>query len=576
MGCGACATVCPSGAMTYQYPAMPDLGARVRTLLATYARAGGRDAPILVHAADAREPIARLARRGRGLPARVDSARGAPRRVDRPRPVAGRARLGRQRACRCWSPATRRRRTSRRSPSRCASATRSRRRWATRATHFRLVDLADVAGRGTRRCGMRRPRSACASAATFAATTDKRATMAFALDHLAAHAPVPRTVIPLPPGAPWGRIDVDRDACTLCLACVGACPEGALLDHAEAPALRFIESKCVQCGLCESTCPERAIALVPQLDLPRGGARAARAQRGGDRRLHACGKPLGTAQDDRRHAGAPRRSRDVREARRARPPADVRRLPRQGDGRRRAGLASTSSRADASDGARRAKPDRRCRRRTNDGADAPMTSAPVALQYPAGRRRIAPVPTCTRWSRASSSRRPTPTLLATLGDRAELLPEDGSRRCPPPTTACSSGEPRHGRRRRGAGVHGALHRRREDREVNLHASHWRTGFMMDKPLADLRGDLAALGLERRDESSLLEDHLASLAEIDADADRRAARGARRRPLDVQRRFFECHDRRLGVRMLRCNNHLFACQLLPAGRRIRPNIPGDRT
>ena len=71
MGCGACATVCPSGAMSYAYPSVPDLGQRLRTLLATYAAAGGRDACILLHAEDGRAALASLARRGRGLPARV-------------------------------------------------------------------------------------------------------------------------------------------------------------------------------------------------------------------------------------------------------------------------------------------------------------------------------------------------------------------------------------------------------------------------------------------------------------------------------------------------------------------------
>ena len=71
MGCGACATVCPSGAMSYAYPSVPQLGQQIRTLLATYAKAGGRDACLLLHAEDGRAAIARLARRGRGLPARV-------------------------------------------------------------------------------------------------------------------------------------------------------------------------------------------------------------------------------------------------------------------------------------------------------------------------------------------------------------------------------------------------------------------------------------------------------------------------------------------------------------------------
>ena len=53
----------------------------------------------------------------------------------------------------------------------------------------------------------------------------------------------------------------------MCLACVGSCPEGALADNPEAPQLRFIESKCVQCGICEKTCPEQAITLVPRLNL---------------------------------------------------------------------------------------------------------------------------------------------------------------------------------------------------------------------------------------------------------------------------------------------------------------------
>src|SRR5262245_53578023 len=45
-GCGGCATVCPSGAMSYAYPRATDIGARVKTALATYRGAGGKDACI--------------------------------------------------------------------------------------------------------------------------------------------------------------------------------------------------------------------------------------------------------------------------------------------------------------------------------------------------------------------------------------------------------------------------------------------------------------------------------------------------------------------------------------------------
>ncbi|MFO1283186.1 MAG: molecular chaperone TorD family protein [Burkholderiales bacterium] len=76
-------------------------------------------------------------------------------------------------------------------------------------------------------------------------------------------------------------------------------------------------------------------------------------------------------------------------------------------------------------------------------------------------------------------------------------------------------------------------------EVNLHGSHWRSGFMMDRPLAELRADLAALGISRQERSTLLEDHLAALAETM----RLLIAGAPGRPpapLAVQRRIFETH------------------------------------
>jgi TorA maturation chaperone TorD len=49
-------------------------------------------------------------------------------------------------------------------------------------------------------------------------------------------------------------------------------------------------------------------------------------------------------------------------------------------------------------------------------------------------------------------------------------------------------------------------------DVNLHASHWIAGAMLDRPLADLRGELATLGLGRRSDVIMLEDHLSALLE----------------------------------------------------------------
>ena len=68
-----------------------------------------------------------------------------------------------------------------------------------------------------------------------------------------------------PAGRRSARSQVNKDKCTLCLSCVGACPASALQDNPQLPQLRFIEKNCVQCGLCATTCPEDAITLQPRL-----------------------------------------------------------------------------------------------------------------------------------------------------------------------------------------------------------------------------------------------------------------------------------------------------------------------
>ena len=99
-----------------------------------------------------------------------------------------------------------------------------------------------------------------------------RATLDLALDHLLAQAPRVTDVVPLPATAsPWGSLAIDTERCTMCLSCVGACPEAALADNPDKPQLRFIEKNCVQCGLCASTCPEQAITLEPRLWLSDAG-----------------------------------------------------------------------------------------------------------------------------------------------------------------------------------------------------------------------------------------------------------------------------------------------------------------
>jgi TorA maturation chaperone TorD len=50
-------------------------------------------------------------------------------------------------------------------------------------------------------------------------------------------------------------------------------------------------------------------------------------------------------------------------------------------------------------------------------------------------------------------------------------------------------------------------------EVILYGSYYLSGFMMEKPLAELRADLAKLGLQRAETVTESEDHIATLCEV---------------------------------------------------------------
>ncbi|MCU0973750.1 MAG: molecular chaperone TorD family protein [Burkholderiales bacterium] len=49
--------------------------------------------------------------------------------------------------------------------------------------------------------------------------------------------------------------------------------------------------------------------------------------------------------------------------------------------------------------------------------------------------------------------------------------------------------------------------------VMLYGSHYLTGYLHEKPLADLRATLAQLGLARKDEAREPEDHIAAVADV---------------------------------------------------------------
>jgi ferredoxin len=293
-GCGGCATVCPSGAMTYAGLRLAELGARLKRLLAVYARAGGKNAAILVHDAAGRDLLARLARRGKGLPARaiplevfhvasvgIDALLGAiAYGASQVLVLAGDA------AADEYGAAIERE---------MATAQAILAGLGYRGTHLRLV-RATGAEELERELWTLEAAATVPVAATFNLSNEKRGTLEFVFDHLARHAPTPREDIPLAAGAPFGRVEVNTATCTLCMACVGACPESALVDGRDAPMLKLIERNCVQCGLCVATCPEDALRLVPRLLLAPEAKQEVVLNRAEPFDCVRCGKPFGTKQ----------------------------------------------------------------------------------------------------------------------------------------------------------------------------------------------------------------------------------------------------------------------------------------
>ena len=158
--------------------------------------------------------------------------------------------------------------------------------------HFDLIDASSLESRL-----WSLPAAAPAgAAAAFNLSPEKRTSLDFELEHLAKHAPTPREVVDLPAGAPFGALAIDKAKCTLCKACIGACPESALLDSPDAPRLRFIERNCVQCGLCVNTCPEDAVTLVPRLLLGAAAKEPVTLAEAEPFHCVRCGKPFGTRQ----------------------------------------------------------------------------------------------------------------------------------------------------------------------------------------------------------------------------------------------------------------------------------------
>ncbi|QJR11596.1 Ion-translocating oxidoreductase complex subunit B [Usitatibacter rugosus] len=257
MGCGACSTVCPSGAMGYQYPRPADRGAQLKSVLSAYRHAGGKDACILFHnGTDGREALQQSASTGEGLPANVIPLETWHVAAIGPDLLLGAIAFGASRvAVLCAGSETPEYVRALEEQMAFAQTVLSALGYA--GTHFAVVESPALAAGAAN--------TAVSVPATYMMSNDKRTAIEFAVEHLVRHAPQPQQEIALAPGAAYGEVLVDAKKCTLCLACAGACPASALMDGGDQPMLRFLERNCVQCGLCEKTCPEDAITLNPRL-----------------------------------------------------------------------------------------------------------------------------------------------------------------------------------------------------------------------------------------------------------------------------------------------------------------------
>ena len=292
-GCGYCGAVCPSGAAQTNLPAADTFGQQMASLVDHYLEAGGKTPRLLLadggHGSSMIDMIARF---GPGLPAdMLPMTMHSAGRVGHDLLVTAVAQ-GYEQVIILANP-----NKPDETPQIARQIELARALMAgvgaDDAARFVLIDEIDpdaVAARlrGARPGGNFKP-------APFSPLGSPRGITRLAMRGLAGTQKIEPTAIPLPEGAPYGRVEIDTDNCTICLSCVSACPAGALQDNPDAPQLLFREDACLQCGICVATCPEKVISLVPQFNLADSAMNAELVIEDEPFHCTGCGKPFGSS-----------------------------------------------------------------------------------------------------------------------------------------------------------------------------------------------------------------------------------------------------------------------------------------
>lgn len=283
LGCGTCTAVCPSGALTHAYARWDDISAYVASLLEEY-RHSRSGAPIVMfretdETAGPADAVALSAPQGAVLPVAVTSL----------------AAVGLE----MWLAALADGAAAVTTVIPADAPPTVRRILADQASVARQI-LAELGGdpercrlvaAGDEENSLAEPASPRTTNAHALTSGNRRTALFLAVEALAADARHQRDSIALPSWVAYGGLAVDGAACTLCFSCVDACPFEALAIGEDGASLEFVESSCVQCGLCRATCPEAAIELVPRL-LTHPEARRRQLHHGEMARCSECGAPF--------------------------------------------------------------------------------------------------------------------------------------------------------------------------------------------------------------------------------------------------------------------------------------------